>query len=160
VGQRFLYTVAGSPSLAFLVGSLDAAIADGTAGTVVLVRDPAGQPQVTQIGGQAEGVSQPLAIAASQDNSRIFVANAQPAGVVSLSLTGEDPATQPCACTMTGLERMAGGTAFRLNEPGNGPIWVLDAGGPTLRVVFVPEQMQLQRSTGRDPLPRRGGGDR
>ena len=159
-GQRFLYTAAGSPSLTFLVGSQDAAIADGATGAVVLVRDPAGQPQVTQIGGQAEGVSHPLAIAASQDNSKIFVANAQPAGVVSLSLTGKDPETQPCACTPTGLERMAGDSVFRLNEPGGGPIWVLDAGGPTMRVVFVPEQMQLQRSTGREPLPRRSGGDR
>lgn len=160
VGQRFLYSAAGSPSLAFLVGSLDAVIADGAAGVVVLVRDPSGQPQVTQIGGQAEGVSHPLAIAASQDNSRIFVANAQPAGVASLSLTGEDPALLPCACTVTGLERMAGGTAFRLNEPGGGPIWVLDVAGARMRLVFVPEQMQLKRSTGRDPLPRRGGGDR
>jgi hypothetical protein len=160
VGQRFLYTAAGAPSLAFLVGSLDAAIADGAAGAVVLVRDPAGQPQVTQIGGQAEGVSQPLAIAASQDNSKIFVANAQPAGVVSLSLTGEDPVTQPCNCTLTGLERMASGSAFRLNEAGSGPIWVLDAGGPTMRLVFVPEQMQLLRDTGRTPAPRRTGGDR
>ena len=160
VGQRFLYTAAGSPSLTFLVGSLDAAIADGAAGAVVLVRDPAGQPQVTQIGGQSEGVSHPLAIAAAQDNSRIFVANAQPAGVVSQSLTGADPATQPCARTPTGLERMAGGSVFRLNEPGGGPIWLLDAASASMRVVFVPEQMQLQRSTGRDPLPRRGGGDR
>jgi hypothetical protein len=160
VGQRFLYTAAGSPSLAFLVGSLDAAIADGAAGAVVLVRDPAGEPQVTPIGGQAEGVSHPLAIAAAQDNSRIFVANAQPAGVVSLSLTGEDPATLTCACTPTGLERMAGGAVFRLNEPGGGPIWLLDAAGASMRVVFVPEQMKLLRDTGRAPLPRRTGGDR
>ena len=160
VGQRFLYSVAGSPSLTFLVGSLDAAIADGTAGAVVLVRDPAGQPQVTQIGGQAEGVSHPVAIAAAQDNTRIFVANAQPAGVVSLNLTGEDPAMQPCACTPTGLERMAGGAAFRLNEAGGGPIWVLDTSGARMRVVFVPEQMQLLRDTGRAPTPRRGGSDR
>jgi hypothetical protein len=159
-GQRFVHTVAGSPSVTFLMGSLDAAIADGAAGTVVLVRDPAGQPQVTQIGGQAEGVSHPLAIAAAQDNRRIFVANARPAGVVSLSLTGEDPVTQPCACTMTGLERMAGGSVFRLNEPGGGPIWLLDAASPSMRVVFVPEQMRLQRDTGRAPLPRRTGGDR
>jgi hypothetical protein len=160
VGQRLLYTAAGSPSVAFLVGSQDAAIADGGASVVVLVRDPAGQPQVTQIGGQAEGVSHPLAIAAAQDNSRIFVANARPAGVVSLSLTGGEPATQPCACIPTGLERMAGGSVFRLNEPGGGPVWVLDAGGPTMRVVFVPEQMRLQRDTGRTPTPRRTGGDR
>jgi hypothetical protein len=160
VGQRLLYTAAGSPSLAFLVGSLDAAIADGAAGVVVLVRDPAGEPQVTQIGGQSEGVSHPLAIAAAQDNGRVFVANAQPAGVVSLSLTGEDPATQPCACTPTGLERMAGGSVFRLNEPGGGPIWLLEAAGASMRVVFVPEQMQLQRVTGHYPLPRRTGGDR
>jgi hypothetical protein len=115
---------------------------------------------VTQIGGQTEGVSRPVAVAAAQDNRRIFVANAQPAGVVVLSLTGEDPVTQPCACTLTGLARMAGGTAFRLNEPGDGPIWVLDTGGGSMRVVFVPERMQLQRATDRSPLPRRTGGDR
>jgi hypothetical protein len=160
VGQRFLSSVAGSPSLTFLVGSLDAAIADGAAGAVVLVRDPAGQPQVTQIGGPSEGVSHPLAIAAAQDNRRIFVANAQPAGVVSLSLTGEDPAMQSCACTPTGLERMAGGAAFRLNEAGGGPIWVLDTAGARMRLVFVPEQMQVLRETGRSPLPRGTGGDR
>ncbi len=160
LGQRFLYTVAGSPSLTFLVGSPDAAIADGAAGAVVLVHDPAGQPQVTRIGGQAEGVSHPVAIAAAQDNSGIFVANAQPAGVVRLSLTGEGPASQPCACTMAGLERMAGGSVFRLNEPGGGPIWLLDAAGASMRVVFVPEQMRVLRDTGRTPSPRRGGGDR
>jgi hypothetical protein len=160
VGQRLLYTAAGPASLTFLVGSLDAAIADGAAGAVVLVRDPAGQPQVTQIGGQAEGVSQPLAIAAAQDNSRIFVANAQPAGVVSLSLTGGDPATQPCACKIAGLERMAGGSVFRLNEAGGGPVWLLDAAAASMRMVFVPEQMRLLRDTGRTPAPRRGGGDR
>jgi hypothetical protein len=160
VGQRFLYTAAGSPSLAFLVGSQDAAIADGVAGAVVLVRDPAGQPQVTPIGGQAEGVSQPVAIAAAQDNSRIFVPNARPAGVVSLSLTGGDPVTQPCACTPTGLERMAGGSVFRLNEGGGGPIWLLDAASASMRVVFVPEQMRLLRDPVRTPPPRRTGGDR
>jgi hypothetical protein len=115
---------------------------------------------VTQIGGQAEGVSQPLAIAAAQDNSRIFVANAQPAGVVSLSLTGGDPATQPCACKIAGLERMAGGSVFRLNEAGGGPVWLLDAAAASMRMVFVPEQMRLLRDTGRTPAPRRGGGDR
>ncbi len=159
-GQRFLYAAAGSPSLAFLVGSQDAAIADGAASAIVLVRETSGQPQVTQIGGQAEGVSQPLAIAAAQDNSRIFVANARPAGVVSLSLTGEAPATQPCACALTGLERMAGGSVFRLNEAGGGPVWLLDATIALMRVVFVPEQMRLQRDTGRTPTPRRTGGDR
>jgi len=159
-GQRLLYTAAGSPSVAFLVGSQDAAIADGAAGAVVFVRDPAGQPQVTQIGGPSEGVSHPVAIAAAQDNSRIFVANAEPAGVVSLSLTGEGPATQPCACTLTGLERMAGGSVFRLNEPGGGPVWLLDAAAAPMRVVFVPEQMRVLRDTGRTPAPRRAGGDR
>jgi hypothetical protein len=159
VSRRLPYTGVGAPSLAFLVGSLDVVIADGDAG-VVVVRDAAGQPQVTRIGGQAEGVSHPLAVAASQDNSRVFVANAQPGGVVSLSLTGKNPETQSCDCTVTGLWRMAGGTAFRLNEAGDGPVWVLDTAGAKLRVVFVPEQIHLLRDTGRTPAPRRGGGDR
>jgi hypothetical protein len=111
-----------------------------------------GQPQITPIGGPAQGVSHPAAIAAV--NGRVFVANADPGGVVTLSLNGEEPLAIACACTPTSLERLAGGATFRLNDAGQGPVWLLDAQSSPPRIVFVPDQERPAR--GRRPV-RRGG---
>ena len=159
-GGRFLSYVAGAPSLAFLAGSHDVLIADGALSTVMLVRDATGQGQVTQIGGQGEGVSRPIAVAAAADNRHVFVANADPAGIVSLSLEGEQPLVVPCQCTLTGLEPLADGTTFRLSDPGEGPIWLLDAAGAPPRIVFVPDQSPVRPALRRSPLPVRSGGER
>jgi DNA-binding beta-propeller fold protein YncE len=157
VGQRFLYAASASPSLTFLFRSEDAAIADASTGDLVLVRDPKGEAKLTRIGGPAQGISRPVAIAATRDNRRILVANATPAGVVSLELSGDQPVKLACACAPTALERLAGGSVFRVSEPGNGPIWLLDTAGSTPRIVFVPDQMRLLRDTGRAPVPRGSG---
>jgi hypothetical protein len=159
-GQRFLYSASASPSLTFLSQSEDAAIAETSTGDVVLVRDPKGEPQLSRIGGAAEGISRPIALAAARDNRRIFVVNAEPAGVVILELSGHEPFRLACSCVPTTLARMAGGSVFRLNEPGVDPIWLLDTASSTPRIVFVPDQMQLLRDTVRTPVPRRTGGDR
>ncbi len=158
--SRFLSYVAAVPSLAFLAGSHDVLIADGALSTVMLVRDANGQARITQIGGQAEGVSSPVAVAATPDNRRVFVANAEPAGIVSLSLAGEGPLAVPCSCRITGLEPLAGGAAFRLSDPGEGPIWLLDAASSPPRIVFVPGQSRVRPTLRRSPLPVRNGGDR
>jgi len=126
----------------------------------MLVRDATGQGQVTQIGGQGEGVSRPIAVAAAADNRHVFVANADPAGIVSLSLEGEQPLVVPCQCTLTGLEPLADGTTFRLSDPGEGPIWLLDAAGAPPRIVFVPDQSPVRPALRRSPLPVRSGGER
>jgi hypothetical protein len=134
-GYKMLYTVAGSPSVAFL-GSADAVLADGASSQVFVVRDVKGQPQIAPIGGPAEGISRPVAVAAV--NGRVFVANAEPGGVVSLSLAGEEALAIPCACTPTRLERLDDGATFRLSEAGEGPVWLLDVRSSPPRIVFVP----------------------
>ena len=159
-GQRYLYATSASPSLTFLSRSEDVVIADASTGDVVLVHDPKGESRLTMIGGPAEGVSRPVAIAATRDNRRILVANAEPAGVVSLELAGDKPFRLACSCAPTTLERMAGGTAFRLNESGNGPIWLLDTANSVPRIVFVPDQKQPRGGAGRTPVPQRTGGER
>jgi hypothetical protein len=140
LGVRYLIGIGGSPGLAFLAGSLDAVVADGVLSRVMLVRDPKGDAQVSLIGDAAQGVSQPVAVAAAPDNRRVFAANAEPGGVVSLSLAGEDSALLPCACVPTGLERLSGNLAFRLTEAGGGPVWILDGASSPPRIVFVPDQ--------------------
>jgi hypothetical protein len=158
--DRLLSHVPGAPSLAFLAESHDALVADGATGTVALVRDAAGQSQITQIGGPAEGVSRPVAVAASTDRRQAFVANAEPAGVVILSLEGEPPLAVPCQCSVTGLEALADGGTFRLSDPGEGPVWLLDAAASPPRIVFVPDSAPAHPRPGRAPLPVRAGGER
>ena len=138
LGARFLAVVGGSPSVAFLAGSSDAVVADGTLSRVMLVRDPKGEAQVSLIGDAAQSVSRPVAVAASLDNRRVFVANGEPGGVVSLSLAGEDSPLISCDCTPTGLDRLAGESTFRLTEAGKGPVWIVEGAGSTPRTVFVP----------------------
>ena len=159
-GARFLSHVSSSPSLAFLSKSSDAVVADAGNSTVVLVRDPAGQAETTQIGGAAEGLSRPIAVAVTADNRRVLVANAASGGVVSLSLAGEAPLALPCDCEVTGLERLAGGVTFRLSAPGQSPLWLLDAASSPPRVVFVPDSSPIPRRAVRRPPPIRGGGER
>ncbi len=160
IGPRHLCAVDGSPSLAFFVNSLDAVVADGVLNRVMTVRDPKGAAQITQIADASQGVSQPVAVAVTGDNRRVLVANAEPAGVVTLSLAGESPVTLPCNCKLTGLERLAGSAAFRLSEPGEAPLWLLDAGDSPPRLVFVPNQAPTPRRPARLPLPVRRGGER
>jgi len=159
-GARFLSYVSSSPSLAFLSGSSDAVVADGGNSTVVLVRDPSGRAETTQIGGAAEGLSRPVAVAVTADNRRVLVASAASAGVVGLSLAGEQPFTLTCNCEVTGLERLSGGVTFRLSEPGEGPVWLLDTASSPPRIVFVPGSQAVPRGTARRPLPIRPGGER
>jgi hypothetical protein len=159
-GARFLSYVSSSPSLAFLSKSSDAVIADAGNNTVVLVRDPAGQAETTRIGGAAEGLSRPVAVAVTADNRRVLVANAAPAGVVSLSLAGEEPLALTCNCVVTGLERLAGGVTFRLSAPGESPLWLLDAASSPPRIVFVPDSAPVPRRAVRRPAPVRPGGER
>jgi hypothetical protein len=152
-----LYSVAGLPSLAFLGSSLDAVVADGASSQVWLIRDPAGQTQIAQIGGLAEGVSRPVAVASA--NGKVFVANGEPGGVLSLSLSGEEAVSVRCECTPTSLERLADGTSFRLNEAGRGPIWLLDSRSSPPRVVFVPDQARSRRVMVPRPIPVGRGGE-
>jgi len=160
VGCRILFHVSSSPSFTFLTRSFDAWIADGGASSVALLRNVKSGAQVTQIVGAAEGISHPVAVAVSADNRRVLVANADPAGVVSLSLAGEERAALPCDCALTGLERLAGGTTFRLSDPGEGPLWLLDAGDSPPRMVFVPSSSPTPLGVVRVPRPIRRGGDR
>ncbi len=161
VEYRPLRLVAGSPSLAFLSNSLDAVVGDGASNLVFVVRDVKGAAEFTQIGGQAEGVSRPVAVAAAAGNRRVLVANSEPGGVVSLGLAGEEPLAIPCSCTPTILERLAGGAAFRLSDAGEGPVWLLDVESSPPRTVFVPRQPRLVRTEiQRAPAPVRRGGIR
>ncbi len=103
---------------------------------VLLFSDFSGDPRV--LGGPADGISQPVAVAFSTDGAEAFVANADTGNVVGLSLSGAPSTLIPCECTPTGLHRLAGNSIFRLNDLSAPTIKLLDGDAPTPRVVFVP----------------------
>jgi hypothetical protein len=80
-----------------------------------------------------------VALAVSDDGRRMFVANGKSRTVAIISLSGHAGATLiACGCTPTGLDRLAGGEVFRLTEPSDLPMWILEATRHQPRVLFVP----------------------
>jgi hypothetical protein len=83
------------------------------------------------------GISGPNAIAITNDNQRILVANSASGSVVVLNDTGTVGDPLNCNCTLTGLYPTNSNSVFRLTDFSGGPIVLLDAGGPRPRILFV-----------------------
>lgn len=124
-----------------VVSRVTALVADASQNRVLRVNDVTGNVNVDILAGAAEGISSPVALAVSADGSRVLVANGK-SGIVSiLNLQGELAQKIACHCALTGLGRLTGGDVFRLTDPSDRPVWVLDASVKTPQVVFVPAKL-------------------
>jgi len=121
--------------VAFAPGSHDAAFADPAAQTVSMVSDAsgAGTPQVVW---QDASVASLAGLAFSTDGRLLFLASGADPAVTIFDLAPATHTGVSCNCAATRLERM--GNAYRLNELGSGPLWLLDAAANEPRIVFVP----------------------
>ena len=110
-------------------------------GREVLVADSAagdlrGAGRIEAIASRRDGLGKPIAVE-SDSAGRIFVADQ--AGKVTILNRGRGPALSlSCGCAPTGLFRLSGTATFRLTDPSDGPMWVLDASGTDARIVAVP----------------------
>jgi hypothetical protein len=94
------------------------------------------------LAGAAQGIAAPVAVAISSDSRSAFVANGKSGMVAILDLQGKAPTMKiACGCKLTGLDRLNGDNLFRLTEPSNKPMWVLEASAKETRVVFVPADL-------------------
>ncbi len=132
-GPRQLMQTQSYPSVAFAPGGHDAAIADSRAG-VVWIHDVTGVAAEQQVapGTPARRFS---GIAFSADGSRILAAMASE-GVISVDLASATSTSTSCGCNAAELVPM--GSVVRLNELGDGPLWLFDGRTAQPRVVFVP----------------------
>lgn len=122
-GSRTILESAGGALVAFAPGGHDGAAAASDGG-VVMFRDLAGAAERQALG----TVPSPSGLAFASD----AVLVASPSGVVRLDLSGGARNEIACRCAPSGLVPM--GAVFRLNEAGQGPLWLLDGA----RTVFVP----------------------
>jgi len=130
--NRQLTAATAGTLAAFAPGNHDVAVVDPENG-LSLVQDAAGASVSKPL---ASPGGLPEAVAFSPDGQMIFVASAAAKNVAAFAIASGTSTTLACDCTPAGLIRM--GDVFRLNEFGNGPIWLLDAKAGDPRLVFVP----------------------
>ena len=77
-----------------------------------------------------------VAVAASSDGARLFSAM-RDGNIAIHDLRSSTAATVSCGCAPGVLARLRGNAVFRLNEVGDGPLWLLDGDSPEPRILFV-----------------------
>jgi hypothetical protein len=128
-GPQVFYRSRRVAAVAFVPGRQDALVA--APASIKLVRPDLGE--------QAAGVDPDgdvAAVAASPDGQRVFVASRS--GRVTIhDLRSGASTSVTCACEPRTLAPLRGTAVFRLNESGDGPLWILDADGAEARISFV-----------------------
>lgn len=134
--SQFLASFRSVAALRLSVNGREAMLADSAAGAVYAIRDLRGAGRMETIASGRDGLGIPIAVE-SDSAGRIFVADQ--AGNVTILNRGRGPVVSlPCGCTPAGLFRLSGTATFRLTDPSDGPMWVLDASGADARIVAVP----------------------
>lgn len=137
-------TVGQLGGMAFVPASDRAVVADARNGTVTLISSVTVSPATNPINSAKMG--QPVGIDVSADSRWAVVANSMGA-VVRLDLSGQTtPITVTCGCAPATVANLSG-SAFRLTDAGSSIGWIVDAGSPTPRVLFVPA-LPEQKSAG------------
>jgi hypothetical protein len=116
-----------------------AVVTDRAGNQIWGIQNPGASAAITLLASDADGVSSPAGAALSQDGKQVWIANAGSQNVLGIDLGTRATVSLGCGFDLTTLLPTADGFSFRLNHPGNGPLWILDtAPGSGPRVVFVP----------------------
>ena len=146
----------GLALVAFAPGGHDAAIVDRGGAGVVLYRGLNGTTASQPVAPADATIQFASALAFSTDGQRLLIANSTAQSVTTFDLTAGSRADVACTCSPSGLSRM--GDLFRLNEPGTGPLWLLDARTATATLTFIPAEAStpVRRRPSGPSGPRRG----
>ena len=146
----------GSALVAFAPSSHDAAVADRAGAGLVLFRNLAGASGSQSVAPADDTIQAATALAFSSDGKQLLVANPAGQAVTTFDLVAGGRDSIACTCTPSTLVRM--GDLFRLNDVGQGPLWLLDARPETAGVKFVPADATVPVRHRPTPVraPRRG----
>jgi len=159
-GDRFVVSGDGPFRLAFLNRSADALIADAAGSSVFLLRRAGAEFRLLPVSGAEAGVSKPVAVAASSDNRRAFVANGDPPGIVAIGLDDGTATALPCYCAPAGLTPLSGDSLFLVSSPSADVLWILDGRPGGARLLAVPPIERPLARSNRAEAPGRIGGAR
>ncbi len=134
---RLIASAENITALAFIENSRDLLLADSRRNEVVLLRDATGAAERVLLAGERDGVSRPVAVVAD-GRRRVIAASVRTA--LLLDLDGSPPVSLACNCSISGLHRLKGESAFRLNAPSDETLFLLDAATAEPRIFFVPSE--------------------
>jgi len=137
-GAVSLISVDRPSAAAFFPNRTDAIITDDATGSALIVKD-AGRAatQVPLVSG-IEGMTGFSSIAASEDGQTVFLADAGSGNVAVVDVQTGNAVTLPCHCKPSGFYHLKGTSIYRLTDPSNEPMVVLDASGAAPRIVVIP----------------------
>jgi hypothetical protein len=126
-GPQVLYRAARISAAALIPGAAKTVIAASNGVTLLapdLGIEPLSEdPSIETVGVSADGAKIALAAATGR--------------VIIHDLRSKTSAALACACAPNAMAPLRGNAVFRLTEPGNGPLWILDADSQEPRISFV-----------------------
>jgi hypothetical protein len=136
---RLIGSVQHSAAIQFLRNSNNAIVADDADNKVYQVTSG----QLAVLATSNDGIATPAGVGISNDNQRVFVANAGSSVVTTLSLNGGPVQSLPCNCALTGIQPTTADSVFQVTAFSGGPISLFDGGSATSRMIFVPVRAQF-----------------
>jgi hypothetical protein len=135
-------------AMTFLSNSLNAVIADVAANEVRLLSNVTGVATSRILAEESTGISHPLALQISIDNSRVFVLNSGAQAVTTVDLTTGLLTHLPTNGSTSRLQRLSG-DVFQLTDDFRQPMLLLDGATAETRIVFTPKAPDSEQSIGR-----------
>lgn len=155
-GFRALARFGRAAAVSFVANSRNALVADAAGNRIYRIGD---EGEVIPIADERQGISGPVAVAATTNSARVVVLNSNPPGIVIVDTSSGESAAAPCRCSPRRLETLRGGESFLLSAEPDSPLWLLIAGPQAPQTLFVPAYRdELERTDdgrGRSPI---GGG--
>jgi DNA-binding beta-propeller fold protein YncE len=125
-------------AISFLPRSSDALIADIERNQILLLQDAAGAQSTSVLADESKGISGPLAVAMDREAHRILVANSGSRTVTAYDRQGSSIASLYCHSVPTLLQKLGSQAVFRVTDPGDMPMLIVDDRSSTPKVLFVP----------------------
>lgn len=135
--------------LAFIRGTSDLIAADPARNEIWLFGLSGPETRTERLAGEAEGVAAPVAVQASDDGQRLFVAN-RGGTLLMIDRRQQKSWSLKAPAEPTELGRLDRDSVFRIHELSAGPLWLLDGreGEPRLRFA-VPSRADKAVGAGR-----------
>jgi hypothetical protein len=136
-GSKFV-SATYATSLSFIVNSQDAVVGDSAVGEAFLLQRIVDAPQRFALISPGEGVTGLSGIAVSDDGRFAVVAGGASANVGIVDMQQSLRYVIPCNCKPNGVNRLTGTAVFRLNQPPDALVTILDLSSGKPRILVVP----------------------
>src|SRR5262249_2998106 len=137
-GSRWLLPAQRPSAAGFLANRHDLLIADDAAQEVFFILGIDQEASRVPVASFGDGFDAISGVAASDDGLRVFISSKKTGTVTMVDVAAKVSTALPCNCQATGFQPLKGSSLFRLSDPSDGPIVLLDASSAEPRIIVVP----------------------